>query len=490
MRTMRTITLIVMLGITVGCASAPPVEWPELTVDVPDDWTTADVNTDVTGGVAPDWWSDFGDDGLSAAVETSLQENFDLQAAAARLEQAAADSRAASGALMPSVQASYTGGRRKQNFVGFPIPGAEGRVLSTVSTNQGLNLDVSWEVDLWGRLRADAQAALADLQRSAADLRGAQLSLAGQTAKAWFAIGEAQQQVELSEATVASFRESADRVQDRFEAGVRPALDLRLALLNLANAEAAFDQRQQQLDAAKRQLDVLLGRYAAGEVTPPSNLPDAPRAIPGGLPADLIARRPDLAAAERQVAASEARLSVARKELLPGINLTVGTGTSSDALRSLIDGDFGVWSLVSNIVAPLWQGGRLRAQLSRAEARVAEVLATYVNSALVAYSEVEIALAAEAFLADRVTHLMTAVEQARAAERLADERYTAGLDTYITVLDSQRSAVQAEVDLIAARRTRLENRVDLYLALGGGFEQLTSPIAMAGAGQDTRANVP
>ena len=316
-------------------------------------------------------------------------------AAAARLEQAAAEARIASAALQPTVQASYTGSRRKQNFVGFPIPGLEGRVLTTVSTNQGVSLDLSWEVDLWGRLRADAQAALADLQRSAADLRGAQLSKAGQTVKAWFAIAEARQQVTLSDETVASFRASAEQVRERFESGIRPALDLRLALLNLANAQALLDQRRQQLDASARQLDVLLGRYAAGTLEQPSRLPDVTADVPGGIPADLVARRPDLVAAERQVAAAGARLGVARTQLLPNITLTAATGTATNALRSLLDGDFGVWSLLGNVVAPLWQGGRLRAQIDRAEAQTAEALASYANTALVAYAEVETALAAE-----------------------------------------------------------------------------------------------
>ncbi len=467
--------IVYLALVATGCVSAPPVVVPQLDVPVPDAWTTE--GNGPTGAVASDWWSAFGDTGLSTAVETALVQNFDLRAAAARLEQAAADARAASGALQPTIQASYNGSRRKQNFVGFPIPGAEGRVLSTISTNHGVSLDVSWEIDLWGRLRAEAQAALADLQRSAADLRGAQLSLAGQTTKAWFAIAEAQQQVLLSEATVESFRESADLVQQRFETGIRPALDLRLALLNLSNAEALLDQRRQQLDASTRQLEVILGRYAAGDVEPPADLPAVPGAVPAGLPADLVARRPDLVAAERQLAASEARVSVARRQLLPNISLTAATGTSTDGLRSLVNGDFGVWSFVSNLVAPLWQGGQLRAQISRAEAQTAEVLATYANTALTAFAEVETALAAEGFYADRIGHLMMSVEQARAAERLAEERYRTGLDLYITVLDSQRSAVLAESDLIAARRVRLENRVDLYLALGGGFDQLEAPIS-------------
>jgi NodT family efflux transporter outer membrane factor (OMF) lipoprotein len=462
-----------LLAVPVGCASAPPVEPPQLDIAVPETWTAAQLPV---GAVAPDWWTDFGEPGLSAAVETVLEQNLDLVAAAARLDQAAADARAAAGALQPTVQASYNSSRRKQNFVGFPIPGAEGRVLSTVSTTQGVSLDVSWEIDLWGRLRADAQAALADLQRSAADLRGAQLSMAGQTVKAWFAIAEARQQVTLSDETVVSFRASVEQVRDRFESGIRPALDLRLALLNLSNAEALLDQRRQQLDASARQLEVLLGRYAGGAIEQPSRLPEVIDNVPGGMPADLVARRPDLVAAERQVAAAGARLGVARKQLLPNITLTAGTGRASDTLRSLIDGDFGVWNLLGSLVAPLWQGGQLRAQVARAEAQTAEVLANYANTALVAYAEVETALAAEGFLADRVGHLTSSVEQARAAERLAEERYRAGLDSYITVLDSQRSAAQADGDLIAARRLRLENRVDLYLALGGGFEQLEAPI--------------
>ena len=156
-----------------------------------------------------------------------------------------------------------------------------------------------------------------------------------------------------------------------------------------------------------------------------------------------------------------------------------GTGVATDSLRSLIDGNFSVWSFLANVAAPLWQGGRLRAQVSRAEAVGAEALATYANSALTAYAEVETALAAEAFLDDRERHLSTSVEQARGAERLANERYRAGLENYITVLDSQRSAVNAEGEFILAKRLRLENRVDLYLALGGGFEQLEAPFQLA-----------
>ena len=472
---LRLLTAVCLLA--AGCASAPPVKHPALDIELPEDWTTRDVTN---GQLDVTWWEDFGDGGLATAVDIALSQNYDLRAAAARLEQAAADARAADGDLKPTVQGTFNGSRRKQNFIGFPIPGGEDRVLSTVSTNYGISLDVSWEIDLWGRLRNTARAALADLQTSAADLRAAQLSIAGQTTKAWFAIAEAQQQVDLSQETVQSFRSSAEQVQGRFEAGIRPALDLRLALLNLSNAEAQLQQRRQQFDGATRQLELLLGQYADGEFETPTGLPEITPDVPAGLPADLVARRPDLVAAERELTAFLVRADVARTDLLPRLSLTGATGTATNGLRSLIDGDFGVWSLLGNIVAPLWQGGRLRAQVDRAEARGAEALASYANAALTAYAEVETALAAEDFLSERERHLGESRLQARAAERLADERYRAGLETYITVLDSQRSAVNAEAELIAARRIRLENRVDLYLALGGGFEQLEAPVRLAG----------
>jgi len=157
--------------------------------------------------------------------------------------------------------------------------------------------------------------------------------------------------------------------------------------------------------------------------------------------------------------------------------LTSATGTSSGALSDLVNGDFGIWSLLGNVIQPLFQGGRIRAGIDRAEARAAEELAVYANTALLAFSEVETALAADSLLANRAGFLTTSAEQSRAAEDIADDRYRAGLGDYITVLESQRLALQAEGDLIAARRLRLENRVDLYLALGGGFGQSESALS-------------
>ena len=438
----------------------------DLAAPVPDQWTATSTPP---GYVGPTWWEDFGQAELNAAIQAALRRNYDLRAAAARVEQAQAQAKIAGADLQPQVQVGLGAARRKQNFIGFPILG-DG-VPSSTSTNLGVSLDVAWEIDLWSRISARASAALADYQLSAADFRGARLSIAGQTAKAWFTTAGAYQQVRLSEQTVDSFRSSTEQVRQRFLSGIRPPLDLRLSLANLAGAEALLELRREQLDRSLRQLEVLLGRYPGRNVITAEQFPDTPAEVPAGLPSELIARRPDLAAAERRLAAADQRWLAARRDLYPRLSLTASGGTATRALVDLVDGNFGVWSLVGSLVQPIFQGGRLRANVERAQGVTNEAVATYAGTVLRAYAEVESTLAAEKTLAERQRYLIDAAQQSRAAERLAADRYRRGLSDYITVLESQRRALNAESELIDARRVRLENRVDLYLALGGGFDR-------------------
>jgi len=463
---------LMLLSVSAGCVKAPPVETPAMPVQVPAVWTASEA---ASSELDPAWWRTFGDENLNRVVSEALETNYDLAVAAARLEQASADAKVAAADLYPQVSAALSGSRRKQNFVGFPIPGREGRVLSSLSTSLGLSVQVSWEADLWGRVSAGARASLASYQATAADLDGARLSIAGRTVKSWFAAAEAVEQLRLAEATRASFQESADQVRQRYQAGIRPSLDYRLSLANLAAAEANLFNRQRQLDLAKRQLEVLLGRYPGADVQTPRSLVATPREIPPGLPAELVARRPDLAAAERRLAASGELVSVARRARYPSLSLTAAGGTVTGALTDLLNGNFGVWSLVGNLVQPVFEGGRIRANIERAEASEDEGLATYINAVLTAYLEVEQALAAEQFLADQETALAEASGQSTAAERLADDRYRSGLEDYVTVLESQRRSFDAESALISIRRVRLDNRVDLYLSLGGGFDRYQAP---------------
>lgn len=458
--------ILALLLFTAACASAPKFKPPDLDLAVPERWSAGE-----SGGAPVDslWWQRFNDPVLDRLVSEALENNLNLKAAAARVQAAAAQATIAGAPLYPQAGGRFTGARRKQNFIGFPIPGAGDGVPSSTTSTYGVSLDVSWELDLWGQLSAGRAAALADFQAAQAEHSGARLSLAAQTAKAWFAAVEAGRQVELARATAENFRTSSDLVRARYERGLRPSLDLRLSLSSLAGARAVLQQRRAVYDRSLRQLEILMGRYPSAALQPGQDLPPSPEAIPPGLPADLVSRRPDLVVAERRLAASYARYKQARRALYPKISLTGSAGTSSNELGSLLSGDFSVWNLVGNLVQPLFQGGRIRGGIRLAASQSESALALYVQDVLNAFAEVESALAAESFLAARQEALEAATEQALAARRLAEDRYSKGLSDLITLLDAQRRAYESESQLLAVRRQRLENRIDLHLALGDGF---------------------
>jgi multidrug efflux system outer membrane protein len=437
-----------------GCATAPPVVNPDIGVEVPDHWTAIDhVDAATRRTIDRAWWRDLGDASLDSIIAEALDHNHDLRAAAARLGAAEAAARIARADRFPSAEAGTSATRTKRNFIGFPSfgasdggtsTGASSGVVSTRSTQYGVSLDVSWELDLWGRIRAGHAAALADAQVAASELEAARLSIAAQTAKAWFAVLESREQLELG-----------------------------LALTDVAAAEALVRRRQEELERGRRQLEILLGRYPAGEVEAVGSLPDPAAPVPAGLPADLVARRPDVVAAERRLAASRARVSEAKAALYPRIALTGSGGTSSEQLKDLVDLDFSVWTLAANLAQPIFQGGRLLAGIDSAKSARDESLADYAQTLLEAYGEVESELDAQSLLQERERYLGEAAEQSTAAKALAEERYLGGVEDYVTVLSSQRSALEARSNHIAIRRARLDSRIDLYVALGGGFDAAT-----------------
>lgn len=468
----RLLGALLAVALTLGCASSPPPEKPELDLEVPPQWTAAETPPESPRRSGEAWWTTFADPRLDALITEALARNRDLSAAAARVEAALAQARIIGADLYPHIGAALDPARRKQNFIGLPIPGREGEVLSVTTSTFGAGLNISWEADLWGRLAARKGAALAGVDASWADLAAAQLSLAGQTAKTWFVVVEAQQQVELAEATLSSRRLSRERISRRYQLGTRTALELRFAMANEAGAEASLASRRRQLDAAKRQLELLLSRYPEGAIGKLEDLrlPDPPSQAPPGLPSELVTRRPDLVAAERRLAAAGLRIKESRASLYPQLRLTGSAGTLSNEVGDLLDLDFSVWSLAANLLQPIYQGGRLRGGVQLSEANYRALAESYVQVVLRAFGEVESTLAAEQFLAQRERALADAAKQSMEAERLSNERYDAGLVSYLAVLEAQRNAFLAQSEHLASRRQRLEARIDLFLALGGGFD--------------------
>ncbi len=464
----RRFPLLIALPLLCACVKAPPRVEPEVVAAPPESWSSA---THVDGELLDRWWTAFDDPQLTRIVEAALASNLDLSAAASRVDQAIERAKIAGADLQPSVSAGVRASRSQQNFVGLPIPGG-GTVLTSTATTVGASLDVSWEVDLWGRLRADARAAVADLQATEADYHAARLSIAAQTAKIWFAIAEAQQQVDLARTSADSFHRLTEQVRARFVSGVRSALDLRLAISNEAAAESAFEARRRQLDGLVRQLETIVADYPDADLLARfelSDLSEMPPPVPTGLPSELVTRRPDLVAAERRLAAADQRFLAARRSLYPRLTLTASGGTVSDQLGDLLDGDFAVWSIAGGLLQPVFQGGRLRAQVRLGDAVADEALSRYADTVLTAFAEVERTLAAEQYLVRQEQHLSESAKQLTAAERLAEERYRNGVGGYLAVLESQTRAFVAQSSLLELKRVRLDNRIDLHLALGGDF---------------------
>lgn len=429
------------------------------------------------------WIKNFSDPGLTSFVESAIANNKDLKAAQSRIEIARTSANITAADLYPQLQGGASGRRNLQNFIGLPIPGTPpGSVLSTRNNQFGLSLDLTWEIDLWGRIRAATKASVAEFEASQYDRATAELSLAGQAAKAWFALAEAKDQVALTRATIATFSGTEALLRDRFESGIEEngrnfASELLLSAADVSRAQESLQSRLDLAQRTSRQLEVLAGRYPAGEAGKSAELPGFPGKVPADLPATLLERRPDLAAAERRIAAADSRVLEAKRSLLPAIGLTSSFGTSSEDVSQLLDSGFTVWSVAGNLAQPILQGGRLRANVARRQAELELAATQFEQAALTAFAEVENALASEAFFGNRIEALIrTARLSAEAYERARNE-FENGTGDILTVLAAQQQEFTARSQLLTLRRLRLENRVDLYLALGGSFRPYEAPPA-------------
>jgi len=458
-----------------GCEALVPVETElaDTGVEVPADWSSVSDSP----GVRQGWLSDFEQSPLPALVEEAVSVNYDLRAAAARVAQARARARIVGANRQPQIDAGLGVSRSGLSTGG-------GRSLTVDSF--GANVAASWELDVWGRLANDTLAAARDADAVAADYDAARLSLAAGVAQAWFDAVESELQVALAEETVRNFRDNLEIVSEGFRIGISDALDVRLERANLAGAESELEASRLARDRAVRGLEVLLGRYPAGELAIATSLPGIETEVPAGLPAALLMRRPDVRAAVLRLEASDERLNSARKNRLPDIRLTANGGVSSNALRNLLDFDALVWSVAADLALPIFQGGRLDAERELARAEVEEVLADYAQAVLVAFREVEVALTAERFLVRQESALRVAARESQEAELLALERYRAGLVEFITWLEARRRAFNAKSTLIVVSNRRLQNRIALYLALGGDF---TAAPASATAAPATKGAV-
>jgi len=407
---------------------------------------------------AEHWLAGFDDPVLDALVREALADNYDLRAAAARVEAVRAQARIEGAGRWP--QLGFAAGYDRSQVTDSGYGSVQYGAFEAL-------FDLNWELDVWGRIAAGQRSAAQEAGAVAADLAGARLSLAARTAQTYFDLTEARLQVAVAEQSIHDRRTLVELVRGRFARGLTRGLDLRLALTDLANAEALLALARNQVQIASRRLETLLGRYPAGALSASATLPEPPGALAAGLPSEMLERRPDLAAAFERLRSADSRLENAEKALLPRIALTASGGTRSAALTDLADPRSAVWNLASGLAQPLFTGGRLRGQVQLDEARVEEAFNGYRSAALAAFREVEQALAGEEWLKAQEQALREAVEQTDASRKLAVYSYRMGFIEILTLLDSYRSTLTAQSAHLAARRQLLNNRIDLYLALGG-----------------------
>jgi NodT family efflux transporter outer membrane factor (OMF) lipoprotein len=469
----RNTTLALAVAVAValaGCAVTPTPSPDEIRqdalegLDVRPGWSAGHA---AAGAIKDNWLATFDDPQLSRLVDEAVVRNLDLRVAAARVEQSAAYAQIAQAALRPNVNLAGTGG----------ISGSGGADLS--SALQGIMLAVSWEPDLWGRLRYGRAAAEESYTSAQADFEFARQSIAAQVARSWFIMIESRLQLAAAESMVESARTLVKLAEDRQRVGIGGERDVTLARASLNSFEDTARQAQQSLEQATRSLELIVGRYPAAELQPPDALPPLPAQIPVGMPLEMLERRPDMVAAERRVAAAFNRVGEAKAAQLPQLRLNASiSALDSDILDLADDYDNPSYGAGATLLAPLYLGGALKAQVAVRTAEQGEALANYASQALRAIGDVENALAASRILEERVALLSQGVVDQERTLELDQASFRVGRQDLRAVQQQQQLVQTARMALLRARSEQLIQRVNLHLSLGGSFmEPMTATVS-------------
>ena len=448
-----------------SCGAIPP-DSQMLKVEqmAPNSWTATEEGK---SGVDMNWIESFADKQLVKLVAEAVKNNPNMRATASKVIQAQRAARVAGAQMQPTLSADFKGDRSKRQFIGLPFGG------SSVETGSFADLRVNWEIDLWGRIRMGQMAAISDAQASELDAKATKAALAAEVCKAWFLLGEANEQLKLAKRIGEIRANSVDTISERFAQNLGSdggsASQLRLAQTDKATSEASISQRESQLRLAKRRLEILCGRYPAGKIKGSARLTKMPVNPPSGIPSSLLKRRPDIIAAERRYAAAVARSEEAQRAIFPVLSLTGSYGTASDALEQIVNSNFSTWSLGATVVQNILTGGRVTGEQAIRKSREKEELANLEGVVLGAFGEVENALVLEKWLSRRVNEMTKASSLANDAAKASNDDYLEGTGDVLTLLAAQNRAVDLGAQLIFLRRVQLENRVDLHLALGGEF---------------------
>lgn len=453
-----------------GCMRVgPDYKRPDPAFKVPDQYRSAQDDQTADYVPADKWWESFGEPELNSAVEAAVKNNPDVAEAAAGVMEARAAMRQADGDRFPSADLEAEASRRRS----YQEDPRTGETVSVETDTFSLSVPASFEIDLWGRLARASQAARTDLLSAEENRRTVVQSLVAETANLYLRIRLLDLQIRITRDLVKSHEQNLELVEDRYRRGLASTLDVRQARRALARAEAELPSLLESRGTALHSLSILQGKYPEsrelkeGDQIEFSPLPPAPP----GLPSELLARRPDISAAEASLEAACARIGVARANRLPRISLTGSFGYTSDELSALLEPGNRLGRIAAGGLQPLFDAGARAAAEEAARARYEKQAASYAKTVLNAFAEVEDALFAGHRLREHRDRLEELVSESESTLETAMDRYSRGLVSYLNALDARKSLFQAELDLVRAEYGIYENRVELHRALGGGWDR-------------------
>lgn len=458
----RRLVSIALMGMWVsGCALGPDYKRPD--VEAPDtyQWQAADDGPGSLGDRL--WWEQYRDPRLKDLIQTAIERNLDLRAAAARVEQARAALGSNRLSLFPQVSAA--GGVNREKATLETANGGE-----RLTTIESAGLDLSWELDLWGRLRRENEAVRAELLASEYARRGVMVSLVADVATTWFRLANLEEQLGVTRATVETRQQFLNLTRAQFERGTVSGLDVATAEAQLAQARASIPEFERQLALNANALSLLLGRNPEALGFQPMDVHAAlAPEVPAGLPSALIERRPDILQAEQVLVASNARIGSAKAALFPTVSLTGSFGSLSGPLTDLFTGPAETWSAGVNLLQPILDTDRNLYRVDLADARKAEAMALYEKSVRNGFREVSDALVTRQKTMEIERAQTELVRAQQRAEEIAGARYKIGYSSYFDVINADRDLFAAKLALASARLNTLLATVQLYRALGGGW---------------------
>jgi multidrug efflux system outer membrane protein len=463
-----------LLLATASCVQGPDYQRP--TVAVPDDFRFQDATASFEDD-AEVWWDAFGDPVLDALVDEALANNRDLRIASARVDEAAAIVSGTRAQGLPQVGYAVQGSRQRTSD-----PGSEPFVGNTRSSLGGA-LVASWEIDLWGRIARESEAARANLLATDEARQGVVLTLIASVIVGYLNLLDLDERLRISEETVAGRKQYVDLFEIRLRGGVISDFEMAQILAEYETTLAALPELRRQIALQEDALSVLVGRNP-GPIERRSTLDTiAMPTVPGGLPSELLTRRPDILQAEQVLIGSNASIGAVRAQYFPRISLTSLLGLASTALGGLFSGSARTWSFAGEIAGPIYTGGGLEAATAQALARREQALAAYERTIQNAFRDTE-----DALVSLQTAGESEAIQQRRVAAltngvRLARERYENGYSDTLELLDTERGLLSAQLSLTGARADRYRSMVGLYRALGGDWIEEAEPDPDAGSGE-------